>query len=303
MMIRYIISLLSALAAAGLCGYALHAALQISYVTLADGRRQERRLSILLRMLLPFTAPLLPFSLHRRFGNVRDRIRKRLVTAGYETLLRPEEMIALRVLMPLVFGTLLNLLLLTAALNLSGGPGAALRAMRVPLALFICAVFAGYPDLWLNRKVRARHQQIVRALPFVLDLLTLSVEAGMDFLAALQRITARRGMDPLGEELLRVFREIQVGKTRREALRDMSERVNHSDVRSVTHALVQADELGTGIAAALRIQAEQMRARRFQRAEKLANEAPVKMLFPLVAFIFPTVFIILLGPLFVQLLH
>ena len=97
-----------------------------------------------------------------------------------------------------------------------------------------------------------------------------------------------------------MFREVQLGKTRRESLRDMAGRVGQSDLRSVTHALTQADELGVSIGAILRIQSDQMRVRRFQRAEKLANEAPVKMLFPLIAFIFPCVFIVLLGPVILE---
>ena len=137
----------------------------------------------------------------------------------------------------------------------------------------------------------------------MLDLLTLSVEAGLDFMNAMQRIVERGKIDALGEELLRVLREIQLGKTRRNALKDMSERVDQADLRSVMNALVQADELGVGIASILRIQADQMRQRRFERAEKMANEAPVKMLFPLVAFIFPAVFLVLLGPIILQILR
>ena len=97
-----------------------------------------------------------------------------------------------------------------------------------------------------------------------------------------------------------MFREVQVGKTRREALRDMSDGVNQPDLRSVTNALVQADELGVSIGAILRIQSDQMRVRRFLNAEKQANEAPVKMLLPLIGFIFPAVLIVLLGPIFLQ---
>jgi tight adherence protein C len=107
-------------------------------------------------------------------------------------------------------------------------------------------------------------------------------------------------VDALGEELIRAFREVQLGRTRREALRLMAERINQSDVSSVVSALVQADELGVSIGNMLRIQSDLMRTRRFQRAEKLANEAPVKMLFPLTVFIFPSVFMVLLGPILVQ---
>lgn len=136
-----------------------------------------------------------------------------------------------------------------------------------------------------------------------MDLLTLSVEAGMDFMSALQQNIERRTIDPLAEELIRVIREIQLGKTRREALRDMSQRVNMQDLRSVIGALVQADELGVGIGSILRIQSTQIRQRRFEYAEKSANKAPIKMLFPLLFFIFPAVLIILMAPVFMQMLQ
>jgi len=159
-----------------------------------------------------------------------------------------------------------------------------------------------YPGFWLSRALSSRHRSIQKALPFILDLLTLSVEAGMDFMTALQRCVERRKIDPLGEELVRVVRGIQLGKTRREALREMSARVNLPSLRSVVQALVQADELGVSIGYILRIQSDQIRQRRFERAEKLANEAPVKMLFPLMFFIFPAVFLVLLGPVIYRLL-
>jgi len=181
-----------------------------------------------------------------------------------------------------------------------GRAGLALQGHQTTFGVVILLWFYAYPGLWLRQVLRTRQRRIQRALPFVLDLLTLSVEAGLDFMNAMQRIVEKRKMDPLGEEFVRVLREIQLGKTRRVALRDMSERVDQAEIRTVVNALVQADELGVGIAQILRIQADQMRQRRFERAEKLANEAPVKMLFPLVAFIFPAVFLILLGPIFLQ---
>jgi tight adherence protein C len=134
----------------------------------------------------------------------------------------------------------------------------------------------------------------------VLDLLTLSVEAGMDFISALQRNCKSRRLDPLNEELLRMTKEIQVGSSRKEALRNMANRVKQPDLKAVAFALIQADELGVSIGAILRIQSEQLRSRRFDRAEKLASEAPVKMLGPLMLCIFPAVFIILLGPVLTQ---
>jgi tight adherence protein C len=156
------------------------------------------------------------------------------------------------------------------------------------------------PTLWLYRAVKLRHLSIMKSLPFVLDLLTLSVEAGMDFISALQRNCKSRRLDPLNEELLRMTKEIQVGSSRKEALRNKANRVKQPDLKAVAFALIQADELGVSIGAILRIQSEQLRSRRFDRAEKLASEAPVKMLGPLMLCIFPAVFIILLGPVLTQ---
>lgn len=156
------------------------------------------------------------------------------------------------------------------------------------------------PEAWLTRAIARRHLAIQRSLPFVLDLLTLSVEAGMDFISALQRNCKLRKMDPLNEELLRMTKEIQVGLSRKEALAGMADRVRQADLKSVAFALIQADELGVSVGTILRIQSEQMRSKRFDRAERLAAQAPVKMLGPLMLFIFPAVFIILLGPILMQ---
>ena len=122
----------------------------------------------------------------------------------------------------------------------------------------------------------------------------------MDFMTSLQRNVERATIDPLTEELIRVIREIQLGHTRRAALKAMSQRINLQEIRAVVNSLVQADELGVSIGSILRIQSEQIRQQRFERAEKLANEAPVKMLAPLLLFIFPGVFLILLGPILYQ---
>lgn len=156
------------------------------------------------------------------------------------------------------------------------------------------------PDLWLNKAIVRRHDSIRRSLPFVLDILTLSVEAGLDFMSALQRCCQVRKLDPLNEELLRMTKELQIGMTRRQALREMAERVGQEDLKVVALSLVQADRFGVSIAPTLRIQSEQMRQRRFDYAEKRASEAPVKMLGPLMLFIFPAIFIILIGPVIMQ---
>ena len=179
-------------------------------------------------------------------------------------------------------------------------PGSPFADGLVPLSIFGFFLFYVQPMMWLRSSLKKRHLAIMKALPFVLDILTLSVEAGMDFISALQRNCQSRKLDPLNEELLRMTKEIQVGSSRREALRNMADRVRQSDLKSVAFALIQADELGVSIGAILRIQSEQLRSRRFDRAEKLAHEAPTKMLGPLMLCIFPAVFIILLGPVLTQ---
>jgi pilus assembly protein TadC len=283
--------------AAGLAWYCLNIARQITYVTLADGRQQERKLPLIFRLLLPFVPNFDGLVMREAFRKTRDTADRQLVSAGFEGLLNGKEFAAIKLLMPLVCGAfwfallkLLGALAPTSGVNENFG-------MSCILGL---ALFYYYPLLWLRRALTTRHNAIQRALPFVLDLLTLSVEAGMDFMSALQRNCERRKLDPLNEELIRMTREIQVGIPRRVALRNMAQRVNLPDLRSVAHALIQADELGVSIGAILRIQSDQMRSRRFDRAEKLANEAPVKMLGPLMLCIFPAVFIILLGPILRQ---
>lgn len=276
---------------------------EITYITLADGRRAERRLPLLFRVLLPFAPNLAGVTRHERFAATRARTQARLVSAGFEGLLDPAEFLALRILFLLAGAPLILGLLRLAAVALPAGPeAAAVRYMPVLGALAFLAAYLR-PMLWLQDQLRARHREIERALPFALDLLTLSVEAGLDFMAAIKRLVDRTRVDALNEELIRMFREVQVGKTRKEALRDTADRVNQPDLRTVIHALVQADELGVSIGAILRIQSDQMRVRRFLSAEKTANEAPVRMLFPLVLFIFPSVMIVLFGPMLIQLLR
>lgn len=292
-----------ALAAGGATWYCVRLSTQITYVTLADGRRRERRLPALFRLLLPLAPNLVRLFNRPGLERHREALRRRIVAAGYEGLLTPDEFLALRVLVPSVVGIAMIVLMRLAFTSVHGRAGTFLLNRQFALYFMVLLVFALYPAAWLNRVLRQRHHAIEKGLPFVLDLLTLSVEAGLDFMTAIQRIVERRGLDALSEELIRVFREVLLGKTRKEALKSMAERVNQTDLTSVVDALVQADELGVSIGAMLRIQADQMRTRRFQRAEKRANEAPVKMLFPLMAFIFPAVFIVLLGPVLLDLIR
>lgn len=167
-------------------------------------------------------------------------------------------------------------------------------------ALLFAAFGSLYPLIWLRDKVRARHFAIVRALPYNLDLLTLSVEAGLDFAAALAKVVEKGRKGPLSDELAITLKELKLGKTREEALRNLAARVELTTLTSFVHALIQADKMGTPLGKILRILSTQMRIERTQRAEKLANEAPVKLLLPLIGFIFPTIFLMLFGPIAYQ---
>ncbi len=298
-----IISVLFMVSVTGLVWQVALAARRATYVTLADGRRQERSLPLIIRLMLPFTSSFpQKISMHRKLEESRARISRKLVAAGFEGLIEAHEVIALRALVPLGFGGFICAMIALTIPLMSGQMGPILADRQFLFYFIFILLFGIYTDVWLKSAVKARHQKIERALPFVLDLLTLAVESGLDFMSGINRIIQKREIDPLGEELIRVFREIQVGRSRREALRNLAVRVDHPDIRAVSNALIQADELGSGIGGAMRIQADQIRVKRFQRAEKRGNEAPVKMLFPLIAFIFPSVFLILLGPILLRLL-
>jgi len=186
---------------------------------------------------------------------------------------------------------------------LLGGLGFALlfAAKHLPLvqrvAMIGGAVGMGYylPILWLGSKASKRQKDVLRSLPDALDLLTICVEAGLGFDGAMTKV-ADKWDNELSRAFMRVIQELQLGKLRREALRDMAYRVDVPDLSTFVAAIVQADQLGVSIARVLRIQSDQMRMRRRQRAEELARSAGIKMLPAIVFLIFPAIFIILLGP-------
>ncbi len=283
--------------AACIAAYAYSTACEITYVTLADGRKTERKIPLVFRLLLPLVPNLLPFVSRKSFDKMRSEADRMIVSSGMEGLLTGNEFIALKFLMPLVVGFVWCAFVAILGILM---PESIFDANQLLFSVLGISVAYCYPLMWLRGALKKRYFSIMKSLPFVLDLLTLSVEAGMDFMSALQRNCEHRKLDALNEELIRMMREIQVGTPRRVALKNMSDRVGQPDLKSVAHALIQADELGVSIGSILRIQSEQLRDRRFDRAEKLANEAPVKMLGPLMLCIFPAVFVILLGPILMQ---
>ena len=174
-----------------------------------------------------------------------------------------------------------------------------LSAPFIPHKLGITVVlfFIGYsyPRVWLKSKVKAKQKLVIRALPDALDLITTCVEAGLGLDAALQRV-ADKSEGPLADEIGKMLRDVSMGKLRREAMSELSERIGVEELTNFINSIIQAEQLGVGIAQVLRVQSDQLRTARRQRAERSAQEAPIKMLFPLVLFIFPAFLVVILGP-------
>jgi tight adherence protein C len=166
--------------------------------------------------------------------------------------------------------------------------------------LGLCGFFL--PDVWLSRRITRRQRGLVNALPDALDMLTIAIEAGLSFENALQEIAAKWSND-LSWEFVRVLRDIGMGQSRRQALVGLSDRTGVPDIVSFVASLNQAEELGVSIGRVLKVQAEELRVRRRQRAQERANQAPIKMMFPLVFLVFPAIFAVLLGPSVPQLLQ
>lgn len=168
--------------------------------------------------------------------------------------------------------------------------------------LLIIALALGYfaPDIWLNKKIERRQSTIRKELPNIIDLLNLCVSGGLDFMMAVNRVVKDLKPSPLTTELAEVYRLTQIGKTRKEALKNFAWRVDVPEGYSFVRTLVQADRMGTPMADALKMQSEEMRVRRFQRGEAMALKAPIKLLLPLFVFILPVVLILVAGPILLQ---
>jgi tight adherence protein C len=214
-----------------------------------------------------------------------DGVRKSLLTAG-------EPMTLTGFLITVVLSFAASIVLAGLVLVVSGGE---LSTMMIGLMGIIPVVGFVLPFWMLKSRARARQAAIIKSLPDAFDLITTCVEAGLGLDAALSRV-AEKIEGPFADELSRALREVSLGKTRRESLKELGDRTAVPDLVQFTNAVIQAEAMGSSIGAVLRVQSDQLRVRRRQRAEEAAYKAPVKMLFPLVLFIFPTLFIVILGP-------
>jgi len=215
-----------------------------------------------------------------------EKIRTQLIEAGSPSKLGVTEFIGLKVVLGGVCGGFVFLLM-----ALSGG--GVLQLVGLPL--IVGAIGFKMPGIWLSRKTKDRQKGIQKSLPDAIDLLTISVEAGMGFDPALQRV-ADKWENELTWEFRRMLHEMRVGKSRREAMRELATRCNVDDLNVFVASIIQADQLGVSITQVLRTQAKQLRIRRRQRAQEMAQKAPIKMLFPMVFLIFPALYAVLLGP-------
>jgi tight adherence protein C len=222
----------------------------------------------------------------RQEGGLIARIDAKLERAGYPGGLRGADWVGVKLLSLIAFAIIFFLL----ALFLTGQP-------VVGLLFVVVGAAVGYiaPEFWLGRKMRARSMSMILQLPDALDLLTISVEAGLGFDAALAKCVEKME-GPLIDEYRQALAEVRMGRARRDALRDVATRADAQPVSNFIGAIIQAEQLGVPIAKVLQIQSNQLRIERRQRAEEAAAKAPVKMLFPMVGCIFPTIFIVILGP-------
>jgi tight adherence protein C len=222
----------------------------------------------------------------RQEGGMVARIDAKLERAGYPGGLRGADWVGVKILALIGFAILFFLL----ALFMTGQP-----VLGILFAVVGAAVGYIAPEFWLGRKMRARSMKMILQLPDALDLLTISVEAGLGFDAALAKCVEKME-GPLIDEYRQALAEVRMGRARRDALRDVATRADAQPVSNFIGAIIQAEQLGVPIAKVLQIQSNQLRIERRQRAEEAAAKAPVKMLFPMVGCIFPTIFIVILGP-------
>jgi tight adherence protein C len=237
------------------------------------------------RVMRPLVQRLARIASRGNQGGVIARTDAKLERAGYPGGLRGADWMGVKLLSTFLLGVG------AAALMLATG--------NVPLAMFLglggAAVGYMAPEFWLGGRARKRSSEMVLQLPDALDLLTISVEAGLGFDAALAKVVEKME-GPLVEEFRQALAEVRMGRLRRDALRDVVARADAQPISNFIGAIVQAEQLGVPIAKVLQIQSQQLRIERRQRAQEAAAKAPVKMLFPMVGCIFPTIFIVILGP-------
>ncbi|MEX2236486.1 MAG: type II secretion system F family protein [Dehalococcoidia bacterium] len=250
-----------------------------------DDRRVDYSMPFLERVLYPLTEGLVDRVISILPAGMSARINRMLITAGEPMKFR--KFIAMWLVVFVLFGGGGTFALATTGVLSSGfGP-------LIVLGLLVVSAFLPYS--FINTTAKRRRKLIFKALPDSMDLITTSVEAGLGLDAALAKV-AEKSQSVLAEELGRALREMAIGRSRREALQEMAERADVPELLTFVGAVIQAEQMGVSLAQVLRVQSEQLRIRRRQKAQEQAMQAPVKMVFPLVFGVFPTLMMIILGP-------
>jgi tight adherence protein C len=241
------------------------------------------------RTLRPLAAALSGRVSRMASSSFQEKAEKRLALAGNPGNLRVADWLAVKAIGAVV-GAIIFLLLFVVV-------GVMKLPIPINFGMGVVGLLFGYtvPEFWLGGRVKKRQHAIILMIPDALDLLTISVRAGLGFDAALGKVVEKL-QGPLTEEFRRALAEVRVGKARREALRDIVPRTEVGPLTNFIGAIIQAEQLGVSISKVLQVQSEQLRIERRQRAEEQAAKAPIKMLFPLVGCIFPSLFIVILGP-------
>lgn len=213
--------------------------------------------------------------------NYRMVTHMRIKRAGMDYALSAEQFFAAKVIATILFAIMS--VFIQIALGRESG-----------FVFVVLSAFFGfyYPEIWLKETTAMRDKKIFRDLPFYLDLITLSIESGTNLTGGISQAVVKSPEGPLKLEFSRVLRDVRAGKTRAQALREMTDRISNESVRNVVSSMIQAEKAGSSLGPVLRAQADQLRSTRFLKAEKVAMEAPVKLLGPLVMFIFPNTFLV-----------
>jgi tight adherence protein C len=252
------------------------------------------QVSPVVEMFRPVLRMVAPMVRGIRAQRYRDWIERQFVTAGLTGAMGADEFMAYKIVMAMIFWGLFIGLLCKV-----------ITGWQEPIVvdLFVIVLGSFFPEIWIRGEVTRRQEEIRRALPYVMDLLTLSVEAGLDFVAGLHKVVEKAKAGPLVEELAFFLREIQIGASRQQALRNLAYRCNMAELSSFAALLIQADILGASIGPVLRAQSDLIRTQRYQRAERMGAQAAQKILFPLILCIMPAVFVVIFGPIVLNFIY
>ncbi|MFM8269968.1 MAG: type II secretion system F family protein [Pseudomonadota bacterium] len=251
---------------------------------LDPGKRtsQNGLLNLSRKMFRPL---VMPYSQRIKAESWKKKNKRLIISAGLENEIDPDELLAFKIFLGFIIPPVLYLWFFSNGMKTSP-----------MIFLFMGLTLYMYPSLWISGLRKKRQEEIKLQLPFVIDLMTLSTEAGLDFIGAIQKVVEKTRPGPLVDELERMLQQTQLGTSRADAMRELAWRIDLTEVSSLIAVLVTADEMGGSIGAVLRVQADLIRTQRFTSAEKKGAAASQKLLFPLILFIMPAVFIMIFGP-------